>query len=162
MLMARKTDDPLIPPEQSRRHEYETVEIDHPLGWKSRGRTIRIRAKKIATQTPLDRYLKRRQITPLQHKAGSTLFNDWYKSGLSPRLVADPSRMNVGETTYGMAATERQAHHRKRYRQAIQAVGIMWSKELVACCCEGEPVGKGGPMVILRRALDVLTEHYGF
>jgi hypothetical protein len=162
MLMSKQADDPLIPTEQTRRNTYERSEIEHPTMQSFGGRKIKQKVVVNVTQVPLDRYFRRNQITEAQHKAGSTLFVDWYNSGLSPRITSDPGRMNVGEATYGMAATERQAYHRKRFREAAAKIPDMARKEVCQACCDQEPIGKGAPMEILRRGLDVLVRHYGY
>lgn len=163
MLMARKTDLPDIPPEQLRRNEYERVDVEDPQGrTQFGGRTLTHKAIRVTTQTPLDRYYKRGQIDEDQWKSGNKLFEDWYKSGLSPKLTADLMRTNVGECNYGMPSSERMAHHRREFREASAVVWNFCGAELFLVCCEQKTIGSDAGMAIFKRGLDVLARHYGF
>lgn len=162
LLMARKSERPDIPPEQLRRNEYETIEIDHPTMKSFGGRAIKEKVARTTTQTPLDRYYRRNQIDEDQWKAGNKLFEDWYKSGLSPKLTADLMRMNVGECNYGMPSSERMAHHRREFRAASAVVWDFCGAELFHVCCEQKTIGSDAGMAIFKRGLDVLARHYGF
>jgi hypothetical protein len=148
-----KASDAMGPSRHRRQHDEfvdAEVEVDG----------ARMAVKRVATQTPLDRYANRRLIDRRQYEAGERLARDWHHARMAPRLVA----------TYGDLidcggipdpAADR-AHARRRVAQAVAAVGRIAANEVVSVCCLEHPVGGHAAMEILRRGLDVLADHYGF
>ena len=118
-------------------------------------------AYRVATQTPLDRYFHRRQISEIQWKAGNELFEDWYAAGLEPQLVADLTKVRVDESR-ATRLSESRARRRERFNAALRAVGPIASNEVVQVVCQQQPAGSKIKMEILRRGLTVLAVHYGY
>lgn len=142
---------PAIAPHRLRHDSFEDamVEVD--------GASAAV--KRVATQTPLDRYIRRKLIEPRQFAAGERLAGDWHSARMEPRMIASyRDLIDCG----GMPdpAVDR-AHARKRVARAVAAVGPIASSEVVSVCCLERPVGGNVAMEILRRGLDVLADHYG-
>ena len=151
-MEARRLDDP-IPPERYRHDELVNEETIDDHGRRSL-------AKRVATQTPLDRYYRRNQIDERQWKAGNELWTDWYNAGLEPKVVMDLDRVRVDQSQ-GMRASERRSYHIRRFREAMRAVGPIASNEVTTVACQQQPAGSKAAMEILRRGLTVLADHYG-
>lgn len=151
--MPKRLDDP-IPPERYRHDELVSEETMDAHGRRSL-------AKRVVTQTPLDRYYRRQQITQRQWQAGNELWTDWYNGGLEPSLVMDLDRVRVDQST-GNRASYRRAEHRERFHKALKAVGPIASNEVVQVVCQQIPAGSRMSMEILRRGLDVLADWYGY
>lgn len=117
-------------------------------------------AYRVATQTPLDRYLHRRQIDQRQWLAGNELYTDWYEANYHPRVTADLTRPRVDESRQARLAANR-AMRRRRVEAARQAAGIAWP-EIHRVCCEHRPAGSKAAMEILRRGLSALADFYGY
>jgi hypothetical protein len=158
-------------PEQRAKYDYERVNVaeidpvEQPIG----------EAPRNVTQWPLDRYLKRKNITGRQWLAGDTLRTAWERSGMSPHVTAryDGPSVGRGDPAFLVPVSHAAAQARLAYRSAIQAVGQRLSPVLVAVCCEGNGVrelgeGKGwrgatasaAGMMALQIALDALADHY--
>jgi hypothetical protein len=118
----------------------------------------RIAVKRV--QAPLDRYVKRRLIDHRQHEAGGRLARDWHHARMEPRLVTKYVDLVDCDGIPDPAVDRAQA--RRRFAQAVAAVGRIASNEVVSVCCLEHPVGGHAAMEILRRGLDVLADHYGF
>jgi hypothetical protein len=88
--------------------------------------------------SPLDRALARRVITTAQHAAGQKYRHHWYHAGLDDPLGSfDLDRVfatDLGSFS-GMARTENQVFHRRRYREAVAAVGKIGSHVLESAVC---------------------------
>ena len=119
----------------------------------------------------------RRVIDEAQLRAGLKYRAAWEKSGLMPKLTADyGERVGVGETTYGMPATELQAHYRAVLREANAALGVYLQRVAEMVCVEDETLvgiaqrcGRRESRRTMERfarrvvgdALDVLVRHFG-
>jgi hypothetical protein len=75
---------------------------------------------------PLDRMFKGKRIDPIEYSALQRYKHHWYHGGLEISLgsvdlnrifASDPGSMS------GMAKSEKQAHHRKQYREARDLIG---------------------------------------
>lgn len=76
-------------------------------------------------QWPLKRLHARHIISGIQFEAGYRYYQHWYAAGLSPFGAVDFGRVSGSrEPGAGMAASERQAHHRELYRIGERALGI--------------------------------------
>ena len=116
-------------------------------------------------------------ISDLQLRAGLKYRECWEMSGVEQRQVADyGSRVGIGETSYGMPATERQAHYRHQLRRADEALGVYYQRVAVLVCAEDETLaglasrcgyhGQERARInfgkrVLTEALDVLVDHWG-
>lgn len=119
------------------------------------------------TQDALDRYYRRCKLAVGDaernrrlYDAGCQLRMDWSKAGLMPQVVGAYADMVSNGSIQSMFSVKEDAY--RRWRAAIKAVGPIASNEVITVCCAGEPVGKGAPMEILRRGLDVLVKHYRY
>lgn len=124
-----------------------------------------LRRARNRTQTVLDRYLLRREISERQYDAGNKLYRQWRASGsqvsvtgrYGPRLGHSPER------------SEFQIDMRRRVDAALRDVGKQLSAVLVHVCLCDLPardwaIRSGGApqagIVVLRLALDALADHY--
>ncbi len=129
--------------------------------------TIRagLRRARNRSQTILDRYLLRRQISERQYDAGNKIYRQWRASGsqvsvtgrYGPRLGHSPDK------------SEHQIDMRHRVDLALRDVGSQLSAVLVHVCLCDLPardwaISTGGApqagIVVLRLALDALADHY--
>ena len=86
-------------------------------------------------QRPVDRLLRRGQITSRQHEAGRRLQDDWGRiAGLVDRELGMPKGPPVFEPSDGRLDAAR------RYREALQAVGPRLSPLIVAVVLEERSV----------------------
>jgi hypothetical protein len=119
----------------------------------------------VLTQDALDRYYRRGQLAAEAadnrrfYDAGLRLRGDFERAGLTQNLVAPYSDLVSGGSVQGLMGVREDSY--RAWREAIQAVGPIAAGEVIAVCCQGEPVGKGARMEILRRGLAVLAAHYG-
>lgn len=143
-------------------------------------------ARRVTTQTNIDRYFRRGVIEERLWKAAVQLRVDWQTAGLEPRMVVNLLRTGAGENAYGMATTEAQAAARQRWRRAIGAVGRCLGEVLLHVVCSDKPAAtwqddlrsdaqRGGEekrpvkdkramiegVTALRLALGTLADHYG-
>lgn len=124
------------------------------------------RRKRVATQRVLDRCHVRRLITDEQYSAGNRLWRTFHSAGGAVRVTATwgvrVDGAGGGGATQHVAAME-------EIRHALRDVGSQLSPVLVAVCIENvtagewakseyEPIDSG--MVLFRRALNALIEHY--
>lgn len=120
----------------------------------------------ILAQDALDRYHRRGQLhsDPKENErlydAGIRLRGDFHRAGISPGVISNYSDMVSSGSVQGFSNFQVEAY--KRWRSAIKEVGQVAANEVITVCCQGEPVGKGVRMEILRRGLIVLAAHYGY
>jgi Domain of unknown function (DUF6456) len=124
-----------------------------------------LRRARNRSQTILDRYLLRREISERQYDAGGKIYRQWRASGsqvsvtgrYGPRLGHSPEK------------SEYQIDMRHRVDLALRDVGSQLSAVLVHVCLCDLParqwaIGAGGApqagIVVLRLALDALADHY--
>lgn len=130
----------------------------------------------IYDQWPLKRLFVRGILDKIQFNAGHRYYAHWYGAGLVK--LGSVSFETVGssrEPGSGMAATERQAYHRQRYRQGEAALGPVLSAYVNAIVLqEQEPevvgkriTGRAAPsqaravaIEMLKGGLDVLAKEY--
>ena len=147
---------PVLPPAERGQHDGIVVEETMQAG---------VYRARVTTQTPLDRYLTRDQITKRQYDAGQRLYADWYRAGSSPHLIGTYGPPTGGEP----ALTDAQAYARRRVNEAMRRVGIRLSPILVSVVLLGEAARETGAqmgepkagIVVLKLALDSLADHYG-
>lgn len=124
-----------------------------------------VRRARNRSQTILDRYLLRRQISERQYDAGNRIYRQWRAAGsqisvtgrYGPRLGHSPEK------------SEHQIDMRRRVDLALRDVGSQLSAVVVHVCLCDLPardwaVRTGGApqagIVVLRLALDALADHY--
>lgn len=152
MLMARRVDDIVTP----HRRQHDVIEAEKTY----EGRKITT-ALRVVTQTPLDRYYHRGQISQRQHQAGNELWGDWYIGGMEPKVVIDLTKVRVDESRAERFSKAR-AFRRQRFAKAMQAVGIVNSDVVARVCCQQLPAGSRHHMRKLRAGLDRLADHFGY
>ena len=141
------------------RHQHgDTIELEETIHAGQRRARNR-------TQTSLDRYLLRRQISERQYDAGFKLYRQWRATGsqvsvtgrYGPRLGHSPEK------------NDHQIDMRLRVNKALRDVGCQLSAVLVHVCLCDLParawaISLGGApqagIVVLRLALDALADHY--
>ena len=123
-----------------------------------------VRGRRVETQTNMDRYLKHRRITQRQYDAGMRIYADWRRQGGEPRVVAAYEHRIPGS-----GDTDREVMARKRYTDAIQAVGKRLTGVIVHVALLDHSVGDWARehgyraeagMAALHLALDTLADHY--
>ena len=124
-----------------------------------------LRRARNRSQTILDRYLLRRQISDRQYDAGNKIYRQWRASGsqasvtgrYGPRLGHSPEK------------SDHQIDMRHRVDMALRDVGSQLSAVLIHVCLCDLPARDwaitigGAPqagIVVLRLALDALADHY--
>lgn len=116
-------------------------------------------------QTPMDFYLKRRNITPHEYRAGERLFRDFALSGQTPGMIYNLDPVRGGERQF----THSQMEARERWRRAIGSVqGKVGQLMLLNVCCYGYwlkdvnymPYKSKQSMPRFREALEYLIDHY--
>ena len=115
--------------------------------------------RRVLTQTPLDRYYQREEITERQYVAGKRLYGLWRASGSESRITGayEPPIQHAGELSDG------QAYRRARFSEVMRHMGITHSSVLVWVCLCGESAkGWGGRTGIeyLRDALTCLADYW--
>ena len=119
----------------------------------------------VLTQDALDRYFRRGLLAAGEaenrrlYDAGVRLRRDFHRAGLTAHVVARYGDLVSGGSVQGFMGVREDAY--RAWRAAIRAVGPIAADEVIAVCCQGEPVGKGARIEILRRGLAVLATHYG-
>lgn len=133
-----------------------------------------ITRRRVTTQTPLDRYLARGQITQEQFDAGDWLRQRFEVAQLVPDAKAlDPAKIRVDCGRRPMEMTRGQSEAHGDVLQALRDVGPELSPVLVRVCGMGQPAGRWAEeegysgktastagVVSLRHALDVLRRNY--
>ena len=143
----------------SERHQHgDAIELEETI-------QAGLRRARNRSQTILDRYLLRRQISERQYDAGNKIYRQWRASGsqasvtgrYGPRLGHSPEK------------SEHQIDMRHRVDMALRDVGSQLSAVLVHVCLCDLPardwaIAIGGApqagIVVLRLALDALADHY--
>ncbi len=124
-----------------------------------------LRRARNRTQTVLDRYLLRREISDRQYDAGNRLYRQWRASG-SQMSVTGHYGPRLG---HSQDKSEFQIDMRGRVDAALRDVGKQLSAVLVHVCLCDLParnwaLGIGGApqagIVVLRLALEALADHY--
>jgi hypothetical protein len=141
--------------------------IDHQMRHRdiAEGETIRAGETIRVVQPPLDRYQKRKIITPRQHRAGAKLADDYQLGILGAR---DPEAKGSSGVKVGLS--EAQILAAEAYRKAVQAMGKRLSSIVIAVCCEEKDISVIATrrdldpkqlMGALKIGLDHLGDHYG-
>lgn len=86
------------------------------------------------TQTPLDRYYFRGQITEDMFKAGDRLRQTFYRAGLMPKITRNWSGP-VGKSQYVLSLSESMIEARQRFYKALESVGGEMKEILHRVCC---------------------------
>lgn len=120
--------------------------------------------RRITTQTALDRYLVRGQITQRQHDAGQKLYRLWRTSGGGQRVIASygPRVQSAKELS------DDQAVLRSRVTEILRRMGPLAAILVHVCLCDeaardwararGDAPQAG--VVVLRLALDALADYW--
>lgn len=128
-------------------------------------RDAKLLAAKRVRQSPMERYLARKEVSQEQYNDSERFLADFAASGLTATVTGSygQSTPGSGQPTPGCGPRYVQ------YRDAMRAVGIMLSPVLVHVVIEGEPASQwalsvkrpqGEGIVALRLALDALGLHY--
>ena len=121
---------------------------------------------RITTQTLLDRYRQREQITKRQYDAGLELYRIWHKSGRGVKTVNYEAVRVDGSGSGGETSGEAFS----AYMSALRAIGVDLSSVAqwvaiqgmsAADWAERQSHGPKGGIVALRLALDALGDHFG-
>jgi len=127
------TDERLGPtPEQRRKSLYERVRTsDIDPSEQEITTTLKNRGT-----SALDRWHSVGVVDDRQYAAGAWFQRTWYFAGLEPSVTQNLLRVSgSGESSYGMAASERQAYHRQLYRAAISALGTRLAPVMINALC---------------------------
>ena len=134
----------------------------------SKGRATKTTGRRVLTQTPLDRYWRRKEITYDEYDAGRRLHADWYFAVSQPRVTA--SYNNEIRLRKPSTAADDREDARYRYTAAVQHVGQVLNPIIIhVACMEGSAAewaaGQGCPpnhgLPLLRAALRQLALYYG-
>jgi hypothetical protein len=102
--------------------ERKAKAADHVIGGKGRGETPTLKMQ----DSPIDRMFNRQALSGTEYAALQKYKHHWHHAGLESQLgSADLNRVFSSDpgSMSGMAKTERQAHHRKQYREARAILG---------------------------------------
>ena len=120
--------------------------------------------RRVTTQTALDRYLNRSQISQRQFDAGSKLYRLWRATGGAQRITMS-YELRIPS---GHELSDDQAVLRRRLTQVLRAVGPLGSILVHVCLCDeaartwassrGDTPQAG--VVVLRLALDALGDYW--
>ena len=144
---------------EARRAKGDIVEIEETID-------AGIKRARVRTQTMLDRYLAREQITQRQFDAGQRLHGTWRAAGSAQTVVASYGLRVAG----GGDMTQRQAALRSDVTSALLSTGNRLASILVHVCLCDEAAGTWGErhrgkaadgIPVLRLALDCLADHWG-
>jgi len=123
----------------------------------------------VATQRPLDRYLRRKEITPEQYQVGDDLYALWRRAGMEPRICVDYASAKVdGRSRDDIAEARERA--RKRYMASVNPLPAPYVSVLVSVCLLGETAGAwavstnryhSSGLDYLRDALDAVAKGWG-
>jgi hypothetical protein len=138
-----------------------------------------IRGQRIyAIQSPLERAARRGDLTPKQFDALTKFVHHWYHGRMAGSVASlDLDRVFASDPSNfsGLARTERQSFHRKRWREAIDAMshqtGIVVenvvlrenSLEIAGYCIgyASKPKAIAGALAKLREGADQLVKLWG-
>lgn len=120
--------------------------------------------RRVTTQTMLDRYLAREQISQRQFDAGLRLYRLWRTGGATPRVTMSYAPRVKG----GPELSDAQALAQRRLRELLQRVGPLAGILVHVCLCDeaardwavtrGDAPQSG--VVVLRLALDALADFW--
>jgi len=126
------------------RGQHDEIEMGERLLFSvdgGRARTQRTYGQRVATQRPVDRYLRRGWISQRQWQAADRIAALWHMAGLEPRVTANwnPSTQATALGNVCMAASERQAHARMVLRRVLaRCGGQVGAAVVVAVVCDRE------------------------
>jgi len=143
------------PPERYRHGDVIQVEPAERAG---------VSYRRVMTQSALDRYLAREQISQRQFDAGLKLYRLWRASGGCQRVIAA-----YGPRVQGTRElSDRQAALRQDVTQVLRRMGPLAGMLVHVCLCDqaardwararGDPAQAG--IAVLRLALDALADHW--
>lgn len=121
---------------------------------------------RITTQTPLDRYYQREQISRRQFEAGEKLYALWRRAGRSQRLVSNYDAVIVD----GSSPTQTHGEAFSDYIAILRDLGQDMGKVAMWVCCEGMNANEAatqlnhdprGGITLLRITLDGLGDIFG-
>jgi len=144
---------------ENRRSRGEVVEYEETI--EAGARRARVRS-----QTMLDRYLQRSQVTWRQFDAGERLYGLWRATGQAPKVTASYAQRVSGTPDM----SDRQAAVRADVTKVLNAMGERLASILVHVCFCDEAAGdwgerhRGRPgdgIAVLRLALDSLADYWG-
>jgi hypothetical protein len=166
-----QNDEMVLPtPERARRDEIDLV--TSPIDGTGAGGVATVKCAKILTQTTLDRLLRRGLLAEnakdaqILHEAGGRLYRDWYVAGLQPATTVNLFGVRGGKREM----TEKQLDARRRFNEAMLAVGFGLRDVLYDLCCldmgvtaidRGRHWQNGTTLVVARMALQRLAVTYG-
>ncbi len=124
--------------------------------------------RRVMTQSALDRYLAREQISQRQFDAGLKLYRLWRASGAGQRVIAAYGP-RIGNRHRGASEmTDRQAVLRQGVTEVLRRMGPLAGMLIHVCLCDeaardwatarGDAPQAG--VVVLRLALDALADHW--
>jgi hypothetical protein len=125
-----------------------------------------VKRARVRSQSMLDRYLLRDQISRRQYDAGERLHRLWRASGAAPMVVANYGPRIKG----GGDISDRQAALRADIGTVLTAIGSRQASVLIHVCLCDEAAGDWGGrhrgratdgIPILRLALDGLADYWG-
>jgi len=125
---------------------------------------------RVISQTPLDRYLIRDNITQTQWLGGDRLRADFERSSFENTAQSRYDTMPSGGGWDPGAVTVAICAARRSYLTAIQALPVRLSPVIVHVCClrgyaadwaRAKHLPKNDGMALLRLGLDILADHYG-
>ena len=118
------------------------------------------------TSDALEAYYRRKQLCPSdktdnqrRYDAGARLRGHWERAGLQPRVTTQYSDWMGEGSVNGFRIGCLDAY--KKFREAVEMVGIIASNEVIEVCCFGDSVGEHR-IIILRRGLESLARGYGY
>ena len=156
------------PPEERRRHDALLAEIrvERDRAGREVTRTIGLR---VATQTPIDRYLSQGHISTEQWWGGDELRADFERSSFEILAKSRWDNQPKGGRSDFASVSVAACAARRAYGKALESVPSRLAPVLVHVCClrgyaadwaiaKGLPRGDG--MALLRLGLDLLADHY--
>jgi len=144
---------------EQRRARGETVDYEETI-------EAGVRRARVRSQTMLDRYLQRGQVTHRQFDAGERLYRLWRATGQAPKVTASYGLRVSGAPE----VSDKQAAIRADVTKALRAMGDRLASILVHVCLCDEAAGdwgerhRGRPgdgIAVLRLALDSLADYWG-
>ena len=121
--------------------------------------------RRVTTQSMLDRYLARAQISQRQYDAGTKLYRLWRSAGGAQRVTASYAILRVKAR---QELSDEQAALRHRVTEILRHVGPLSGILVHVCLCDeaarnwaaarGDTPQAG--VVVLRLALDALADHW--
>lgn len=120
--------------------------------------------RRVTTQSVLDRYLAREQISQRQFDAGMRLYRLWRLGGAAPRVTMSYAPRVKG----GPELSDAQALAQRRVRELLRRAGPLSGILVHVCLCDEAArdwaVARGDApqsgVVVLRLALDALADYW--